>query len=204
MFDHTSGIVFAPFITHLSIISEYYDRLLEYLSGENLEDKELSRYVETAQAQAAITVVFTTIVIESFIHNYAARKLGENFAKKHVEKMALLTKWLIIPKLVTGKDIPSDHRGLELLSKLVTARNMLVHLKGKNIPWDSVPDDLSNLRGSYRELISAGLTAFECMGLLGKALCDLDPEEKIGRLFAKMLELPKYTLTTVKQPEQPG
>jgi hypothetical protein len=59
------------------------------LSGETLEDKELSRYVETAQAQAAITIVFTTIVIESFINNYAARKLGENFAKKHVEKMAL-------------------------------------------------------------------------------------------------------------------
>jgi hypothetical protein len=192
MFDHTSGIVFAPYVAHLGIITDAFERLVGYATHEVPEEKELSRFAETTEGQASIVVVFTAIVLESFIQNYAARKLGANFAEQHVDKMALLTKWLVVPRLAVGQAIPPDHPAMELLRRLIAARNGIAHLKAKNMPWESVPDTLRRLKPSGRRLIEAGLSAFECMGGLGSALCAIDPDEKLGRLFAEMVKLRTY------------
>lgn len=109
-----STILHIAFISYLRIAAQAHARMIEYVNSGEPEDAD---FQDTAPGQATITVVFSTIALESFIHSYAARKLGEGYTDKHVEKMNLHTKWLLVPQLATGKAIPSDHRGIELPSK---------------------------------------------------------------------------------------
>ena len=128
-----SQITYIPFISYLRIAADAHARMIEYINSGEAADAD---FQNTAQGEATITVVFSTIALECFIHNYAALRLGEGYTDKHIEKMNLHTKWLVVPQLATGKAIPSDHRGIQLLQKLIKARNSIVHLKAKNIEWD--------------------------------------------------------------------
>lgn len=53
--------------------------------------------------------------------------------KKYVDKLDFLSKWVLIPKLITGKDFPTDSQAYELLVKLKKARNDLVHFKTRTL-----------------------------------------------------------------------
>jgi hypothetical protein len=131
---------------------------------------------------------------KSFIHNYAARKLGEGYTDKHIEKMNLHTKWLLVPQLATGKSIPSDHRGFELLQKLIKARNSIVHLKSKNIESELWENAEQKITETNRLILESATTCFECIGFLGHALNERDADDQATKLLANFTSTPKYRL----------
>ena len=57
-------------------------------------------FENTADGQAAIVVTFSTTALECYISNYASRKLGETYFKKHIDNLNLHSKWMIVPRLV--------------------------------------------------------------------------------------------------------
>jgi hypothetical protein len=186
-----SQIVYIPFISYLRIAADAHARMIDYVNSGEAEDAD---FQNTAQGQATITVVFSTIALESFIHNYAARKLGEGYTDKHVEKMSLHTKWLLVPQLATGNAIPSDHRGIQLLQDLIRARNSIVHLKAKNIEWDLWDNAKQKITETNRLIFESATTCFECVGLLGHALNELDADDQATKLLASFTSTPKYRI----------
>ena len=75
--------------------------------------------------------------LEAFIYDYATSHFTETFAKNYLANIDFVSKWIVIPKLVTGNDFPTDSQAFEQLIKLRKERNELVHYKSK--PWpDSV------------------------------------------------------------------
>jgi hypothetical protein len=186
-----SQILYIPFISYLRIAADAHARMIEYVNNGEAEDAD---FQNTAQGEATITVVFSTIALESFIHNYAARKLGEGYTDKHVEKMNLHTKWLLVPQLATGKAIPSDHRGIQLLQKLIKARNFIVHLKAKNIEWELWDSAEQKITETNRLILESAVKCFECTGLLGHALSELDPDDQATKLLASFTSTPKYRI----------
>ena len=186
-----SNLLYIPFISYLRIAADAHARMIEYLNSDESEDAD---FQDTAQGQATITVVFSAIALESFIHNYAARKLGEGYTDKHVETMNLHTKWLLVPQLATGKAIPSDHRGIELLQKLIKARNSIVHLKSKNIEWDLWENAKQKITETNRLILESATTCFECIGLLGHALSERDTDDQATKLLASFISTPKYRI----------
>jgi hypothetical protein len=93
--------------------------------------QELSRFEEKRDQAYTTAVVFTAMYFEAFIYDYAASCLGDKYSKDHLDKLDFVSKWLVIPKLITGKEISKSGQAFEALKRLHKDRNSLVHLKSK-------------------------------------------------------------------------
>lgn len=194
-----AGIFYTPFLGHLRIATDAHTKMLRYVEEHRHQCLPEHSFELTAQGQATVVVVFTITALESYIYGYATRSLGEKYAKRHVEKLNLISKWIVVPKLVTGKEIPSDHKGITMLRKLVKARNHIVHLKGKNLNPDDWEMQKATIIKHDREIVEASVSAFRCVGELGRELRRLDPEEHGATLLEAFLKTPDYGIGSVRR-----
>lgn len=90
---------------------------------------------ETRKSVAGIkTIVFSAMAIEAAVFDLAAIQLGDKVAKDYLDKMDLMGKWMIVPRLICGRSLREDGPAVNALKGLVKARNALVHHKSKE--WD--------------------------------------------------------------------
>lgn len=85
-----------------------------------------------------ITIVFCAMTLESFINHYGSEKFTKPCFDECLDNLDLKTKWVKIPKLVTGKQIDKEGKAFNLFSNLIKLRNILVHDKIK-IKSESLP-----------------------------------------------------------------
>jgi len=78
-------------------------------------------------------VLSTAFFLEGFIYDYAARNLGDEFSKKYVDKIDVISKWVLIPKLISGSAIDRSRKSFEMLKKVITLRNNIVHFKSSHV-----------------------------------------------------------------------
>ncbi len=78
------------------------DEALKTYKGDSEERVDLERI---GLELGVKTIVFAGMCLEAAIYDYASIQLGDKFVKKHFEKLDLLSKWIIIPKFVCGKQI---------------------------------------------------------------------------------------------------
>ena len=187
-------VIYTPFMSYLRIAANAHEKMIQYINNNLCCSNKNDEFQHTADGQATIVVVFCIISLECYIYNYASRKLGEKFCRKHIEKMNLHTKWIVVPKLTTGKGISADHQGIGLLRKLVKARNAIVHLKAVNLKPDLWEQQKQKISKTNKLILEAALDAFQCIGELGKALFELDSNEPGAKLFAEFLSTPKYSI----------
>lgn len=192
-------VIYAPFLGHLRIAADAHTKMLRYVEEHRHRCLPEHSFELTAQGQATVVVVFSITALECYVHGYAARRLGEGYAKRHVEKLDLVSKWIVVPKLVTGQEIPSHHEGIKLLAKLVKARNHIVHLKGKNLKPDTWEMQEATIIKHDRGIVEASVSAFRCVGELGRELHRLDPEEHSAKLLAAFLTTPDYRIRSVRR-----
>jgi len=189
-----SNIIYTPFLSYLRMAAEAHEKMLQYIDATGRTRLNSDEFPQTADGQATVVVLYCVIALECYIYNYAARRLGETFCKKHVESMSLHTKWLVVPKLATGTAIPPDHNGIALLQKLIAARNSVTHAKAVNIQMDMWEEQKAKITDREKATLQAALSAFTCVGELGSALSAVDPEEPGAEVLAAFLGTPKYSL----------
>lgn len=88
-----------------------------------------------------ITIIFCAFTIEAFINNYAIELMSKSYLDNYLDKLDLLSKWIIIPRLINGKQIDTGCQAIELLKKLISLRNKYVHYKTakkrvSELKWD--------------------------------------------------------------------
>ncbi|EPN6725968.1 hypothetical protein N5D79_17150 [Pseudomonas sp. GD03817] len=89
---------------------------------------------ERKAANGIKTIVFSAMAIEAAVFDLAAIQLGDKVATDYLDKMDLLGKWMIVPRLICGRSLREDGPAVNGLRGLVKARNALVHHKSKE--WD--------------------------------------------------------------------
>jgi hypothetical protein len=82
-------------------------------------------------------IIFSAMCVEAAINDYAGRQLGDKYYQQHLANLDIISKWVIIPRLVCGKSIDKSGAAFNSLKALVSARNKLVHNKSQEV-------DLSN------------------------------------------------------------
>ncbi|MCS3471747.1 hypothetical protein M2401_005511 [Pseudomonas sp. JUb42] len=92
----------------------------------NQDDRKTSNGIKT--------IVFSAMAIEAAAFEFAAIQLGDKIATDYLDKMDLLGKWMIVPRLVSGRSLREDGPAINGLKGLIKARNALVHHKSKE--WD--------------------------------------------------------------------
>jgi len=86
-----------------------------------LEEKIFENYL--------LIIVFISMFMESYIYDYGARILGDNYIKKHIDKLDVISKWVIIPKIITTKEIDKKRHSFEIFKKVISLRNKITHWK---------------------------------------------------------------------------
>ncbi|RMP44307.1 hypothetical protein [Pseudomonas syringae group genomosp. 3] len=90
---------------------------------------------ETRKTVAGIkTIVFSAMALEAAAYEFALIQLGEPLAKTYLDRLDVVGKWVVIPRLVCGRSLREDGPAINGLKGLVTARNELVHHKTQE--WD--------------------------------------------------------------------
>ncbi|WP_232918619.1 hypothetical protein [Pseudomonas syringae] len=74
------------------------------------------------------------MAIEAAVSDLAAIQLDDKIATVYLDKMDLLGKWMIVPRLICGRSLKEEGPAFNSLRGLVRARNALVHHKSKE--WD--------------------------------------------------------------------
>ena len=89
---------------------------------------------------ALIVIVFSALTLEAYINHYAITRLSRNYFSNYLDKLDLLAKWLVIPRLVTGEKLDPGSNAMQELFWLVSLRNRLVHFKSKTITVEEIKE----------------------------------------------------------------
>ena len=80
-----------------------------------------------------IVIIFCATSLEAYINHYAISRQSKNYFKAYLDKLDLLSKWVIIPGITTGVQLDAGSKALQDLSSLITLRNKLVHPKSRKV-----------------------------------------------------------------------
>lgn len=104
---------------------------IEYDKSCEWQSEKYYQLRADAQKSGYIAIVFSAMYIESAVYDFGAIYLGDNYVLKHVDKLNITSKIIVLLKLATGRDLNTDGQAYEHLKKLFEYRNELVHSKSK-------------------------------------------------------------------------
>lgn len=146
--EHTVNYVVSPYWsrigtftrTYVDVAFQYY---LEHKIAESKRipqppiDQDPTDYAEREEAYelpALKAVVFAGLAVEAAIYEIAAAHLTDKFTQDHLERIDVVTKWALVPRLICGKPLDSGGPAMNTLRELIQVRNLLVHHKSKPVP----------------------------------------------------------------------
>jgi hypothetical protein len=92
------------------------------------------------------TVIFVSLAIEAYIYDLGASNISDEYVLDHLDKLGIIDKWIIIPRLVFNSNMDKSQKWFELLKKIVYTRNNFVHSKSKDLDYERFKEDKT-----YRE-----------------------------------------------------
>lgn len=94
-----------------------------------------SSCVNSLRKNTIKTIIFLTTFLDVYIYEFGGIVLGDRYTKEHLDKLDTLSKWIVIPKLITGKEINKSKSYFSDFKELIKWRNALIHHKSK----DAIP-----------------------------------------------------------------
>ena len=121
-----------------------HDMLQAQLKGKRMSDDDVALLASKNDAigeLAIIVVIFCALAVEAYINHYGISRLSKNFFTRYLDRLEVLAKWVIVPRIVTGKQLNPGSASLQDLSWLISLRNRLVHYKSKQIEIEELRED---------------------------------------------------------------
>ncbi len=120
-------------------------------------DYETRETRELLDEHAAIVVVFSCAAAELYINDAAARLLGDTYFETHIDRLDLISKWVLVPRLVNGYELDRGAAAYNFLRLTVALRNQLMHPKSGTTTqqyWKSAPGRLQEAAGNALKMLS--------------------------------------------------
>lgn len=151
----------------------------ELLSKEYKCIKKLDKCESEIEKLAISIIIFSALTLESYMYDYGARKLGDNFMKNHLDKLDPISKVIILLELITKKKFPKDERVYELIKKLNKSRNSLVHFKSSKKDLNNIFGDSYKNDDEFISLTEKAEQAYKALVALADTIENLDPSENV-------------------------
>jgi hypothetical protein len=193
---YTRSFTKAP--DYFDICRENSEKYLQYQEEEfqlSIESKRFCELEFYLNRLWPIATAFGVMCLEAFIYDYAAHNFTDTFSKKYLDKLDLLSKWIIIPRLVLKKEFPTDSKAFQDLNALIKERNSLVHSKSKPFfDFEKLSECLDKFRkGQAEKKESDFLNAWrkEVNKQIGnpKAKYELPPFKSVVEIFREIRKL---------------
>lgn len=94
---------------------------------------DINEFSSLAYQHSLKAIIFSSMCVEAGINDYAGIHLGDNYCEKHIYSMDVVSKWVLIPKLVCGNEVDKSGPAFKALQRLIKSRNKLVHSKSKDM-----------------------------------------------------------------------
>jgi hypothetical protein len=117
------------------------------------------------------TIVFAAMCVEAAAYDFSAIQFGDRYAAQYLDKLDLVSKWVVAPRLLSGKSLREHGPALNALRSLVRVRNRLVH--SKSVAYG--PETLAKtMRDNSQDPFSADVhNAFKVLVLLALEMKEL-------------------------------
>jgi hypothetical protein len=99
---------------------------------DNIAD-QLAHKNDAIGELALVVIMFCAFTLEAYINDYAISRLSKSYLKNYLDKLDLVAKWVVIPRLVTEGQLDPGSRPLQNIAWLVELRNKLAHYKSKEL-----------------------------------------------------------------------
>jgi hypothetical protein len=110
----------------------------------NREDDYL-KHQDNLRKDTIKIIIFSTTFLESYINDLGGIVLGDTFVKEHLDKLSIISKWIVIPRLITNEEIDKSKSYFQGFKELVQWRNNLIHHKTKDaISLFSSPENINH------------------------------------------------------------
>jgi hypothetical protein len=140
---------------------------------------QISERESAACEQGLVVVVFAAFAIESHINEYGSRRLGSQYYERFVDKLDTLSKWIIVPRLVSGTELPRERRAFQLLTELFRWRNTIAHPKAKPFNPDTLDEDAPAQIARRRAFLEFVPLAIQVLDELGREAEGMDPSDPL-------------------------
>lgn len=120
--------------------------ILKQISVE--EGREWSDIIIEIDKCSRIVIIFCALSLEAFINDYAIDRTSKSYLKKYLDKLDLYSKWVVIPRLLTGSKLDTGAQPMQDLDWLIKQRNRLVHFKSETAEVSKIGDEINFF---YRE-----------------------------------------------------
>lgn len=105
---------------------------------------------------------------EAAVFDLAAVQLGDDYASNYLDKLDLVSKWIVVPSLICGRSLKIHGPAINSLRSLTKARNALVH--HKSLPGDCGIEPLRRADQQMAKIVGATDEAFKTVVLLSLEL----------------------------------
>lgn len=163
--------------TYFEIVENSYGSFLldeeSRLPKPTKEEDPTERMTQDGRMEAAglKTIVFAAMCLEAAAYDFAATQLSDAYAQQYLDKLDLLSKWVVVPKLICGKSLKESGPALNGLRTLIRTRNALVHQK--SLPFDPEGKNVAAAMKSANAFPGNVHNAFMVVVLLSLELNDL-------------------------------
>jgi hypothetical protein len=124
-------------------LQQQHDALQAAVRSRKITDAdaaELGAINDAIGQWALVVVIFGALALEAYINDYAITRLSRNYQANYLDKLDVVVKWMVVPRLVTGKELDPGSTAFQGLSWLVGLRNKLAHYKSKRVTVEEIKD----------------------------------------------------------------
>lgn len=119
------GLAYVYFDFSESSYSRYLEKV-GALAGTNDEHQRYNLEGESFE-HGVKAIIFSALCVEAAINDYGAWQLGDAYFSAHLNGLDVASKWVVVPRLICGKEINKAGPGYGALIALVRARHELIH-----------------------------------------------------------------------------
>ncbi|MBU2884800.1 hypothetical protein KO507_03360 [Gilvimarinus agarilyticus] len=181
---------------YFRVSQDEYSKLvdLEAKYESETDDYEKSEVGNLCFEAGVKTILFAALCVEASINDYAAWQLGDSYFEKHLANLDVASKWVVIPKLVCGKEINKSGAGYAELKALIRSRNELAHNKSKHLDINN-PQLPSKLEARTTKFYGSAHAAYKTLLLISLEFDQLvgphfNPLRTLDKEISPMLEIP--------------
>jgi len=101
------------------------------MKGRKADKNLWCNFIEKATREYLVQHLFAAMCLEAFIYDYAASNFSDTYVKKYLDRLDLVAKWVVIPKLILGEEFPRSSMAFGYIRSIKNERDKLAHSKSR-------------------------------------------------------------------------
>ncbi|GIU53809.1 hypothetical protein [Shewanella sp. KT0246] len=176
--------------------SEYCEFIrIQHIDTKKLNDESKSKWENLASQAAIKSVVFSAMCVEASINNYAGGQLGDKYFEQHLGSLDVVSKWVVIPRLICGKSIDKSGPAFSALKILISSRNSLIHNKSYEMNLSNPESMIQKMEKRNKDFYAGFHNALKALYLLSMEMDYVigqmhNPLRTLNNKFSPNTEIP--------------